>query len=131
MCACVCMGVFWGIWKSPDFGVGSRALFVGGSHCSFDVALSRRKRVRCVFWVFVHIRCLGDGLYRFRSYSESLLIDPEAGPVKSNQNALAPPLGASLRLGMPAHGFKPACGQRGLTGRFSDQEQIKSKSTAA
>ncbi|MGE1157156.1 hypothetical protein, partial [Pseudomonas kitaguniensis] len=27
---------------------------------------------------------------------------PEAGPVKSNQNALAPPLGASLWFGVPS-----------------------------
>ncbi|MGE1155318.1 hypothetical protein, partial [Pseudomonas kitaguniensis] len=72
----------------------------------FDVALSRSKRVRCVRWVFVHIRYLGDGLYGFRSYSESLLIDPEAGPVKSNQNALAPPLGTSLWLGVPARSLE-------------------------
>ncbi|MGE1156855.1 hypothetical protein, partial [Pseudomonas kitaguniensis] len=59
--------------------------FCGGLYCIFDVALSRSKRAWGVLWIFVHIRSLGDGLYRFRSYSESLLIER-----KSNQNALAP-----------------------------------------
>ncbi|CAH0291260.1 hypothetical protein SRABI06_04234 [Pseudomonas brassicacearum] len=97
----------------------------------------------------VYIRFCGNGYWRFRSYSGSLLKSPEAGPVKSKQNAFAPPLGASLRLGMPslrhcsvgpprraihgparlprhpcrgAHCAMPAFGQRGLTG-LSDQDQ--------
>ena len=49
------------------------------------------------FWG--HIRCCGNGCLGFRPDGGSLLKSPEAGPVKSKQNALAPPLGASLRLG--------------------------------
>ena len=51
----------------------------------------------------VHIRCCGNGHLGFRSYSGSLLANARnAGPAKSNQKVFAPPLGASLRLGMPA-----------------------------
>ncbi len=50
----------------------------------------------------VYIRFCGNGCLGFRSYSGSLLRSPEAGPVKSKQNAFAPPLGASLGLGMPS-----------------------------
>ena len=49
-----------------------------------------------------HIRYLGDGRLWFRSYSGSLLKSRNAGPVKSKQNALAPPLGTSLMLGVPS-----------------------------
>ncbi|WP_218244401.1 hypothetical protein, partial [Pseudomonas sp. ICMP 460] len=61
---------------------------------------------------------LGDfikDLERAGFYSESLLKGP-----KSNQKVLAPPLGASLRLGMPAHRLEsvgrrdgPSLAQRG------------------
>ena len=44
----------------------------------------------------VHIHFFGNGLLWFRFYSGSLLEEP-----KSKQKALAPPLGTSLRLGMP------------------------------
>ena len=44
----------------------------------------------------VHIRYLGNGHLGFRSDSGSLLEGP-----KSNQKVLAPPLGTSLRLGVP------------------------------
>ncbi len=81
----------------------------------FGVALWRGKRAWGGLWIFLYIRYLGDGLYRFRSYSESLLKGP-----KSNQKVLAPPLGASLRLGMPAHRLEsvgrrdgPSLAQRG------------------
>ncbi|SED73280.1 hypothetical protein SAMN04490188_1295 [Pseudomonas kilonensis] len=50
----------------------------------------------------VYIRCCGHGCLGFRSYSGSLLEEPGAGPAKSNQKRIAPPLGASLRLGMPS-----------------------------
>ncbi|KJR42669.1 hypothetical protein MCHI_001437 [Candidatus Magnetoovum chiemensis] len=53
----------------------------------------------------VYIHYLGDGLYRFRSYSGSLLNSRNAGPVKSKQNALAPPLGSSPRRGVPYSGL--------------------------
>ncbi|MGB3127544.1 MAG: hypothetical protein WBB95_27335, partial [Pseudomonas sp.] len=43
------------------------------------------------------IRYWDYGFNGFRSYSGSLLVER-----KSKQNALAPPLGASLWLGMPA-----------------------------
>ncbi|WP_205928869.1 hypothetical protein, partial [Pseudomonas viridiflava] len=56
-------------------------------------------------------------------YSGSLLKSPEAGPVKSNQNAFAPPLGASLWLGMPERRHcsvgrreEPSMAQRGYPG---------------
>ena len=56
-----------------------------------------RRAVGCE-WLggWVHIRCCGWGGDGFRSYSGSLLIER-----KSKQNALAPPLGRSPRLGMP------------------------------
>ncbi len=44
----------------------------------------------------VHIRYLGNGCYWFRPYGGSLLIER-----KSKQNALAPTLGTSPRLGVP------------------------------
>ena len=44
----------------------------------------------------VYIRYLGNGYLGFRSDSGSLLEGP-----KSNQKVLAPPLGTSLRLGVP------------------------------
>ena len=53
------------------------------------------------FWFCVCIRFFGNGYWRFRSYSGSLLEEPGAGPAKSNQKRFAPPLGASPRLGMP------------------------------
>ncbi|CAM4070093.1 hypothetical protein SAMN05216475_3892 [Pseudomonas synxantha] len=97
----------------------------------------------------VHIRYLGYGHYWFRFYSGSLLKEP-----KSNQKALAPPLGTSLRLGVPAirqgfggpppraiHGagrlnrhpcrFTPKSlsnsGQRGLTGRLRSKARSRSR----
>jgi hypothetical protein len=51
------------------------------------------------FGVYIHF--CGNGRLWFRFYSGSLLKSPGAGPVKSKQNAFAPPLGASPRLGMP------------------------------
>ncbi|WP_214510457.1 methyl-accepting chemotaxis protein [Pseudomonas brassicacearum] len=50
----------------------------------------------------VHIHFRGHGCLGFRSYSGSLLKSPGAGPVKSKQNAFAPPLGTSPRLGVPS-----------------------------
>ena len=50
----------------------------------------------------VHIHFCGQGRYGFRFYSESLLKSRNAGPVKSNPNALAPPLGTSPGLGVPS-----------------------------
>ena len=50
----------------------------------------------------VYIRFFGNGDLWFRPYGESLSKSPEAGPVESNQSASAPPLGASLRLGIPS-----------------------------
>jgi len=44
-----------------------------------------------------HIRYFGNGFYWFRPYGGSLLIER-----KSKQNALAPPLGTSLWLGVPS-----------------------------
>jgi len=45
---------------------------------------------------------LNQDLERHGSYSGSLLANARnAGPAKSNQKVFAPPLGASLRLGMP------------------------------
>ncbi len=53
------------------------------------------------FWDWGLIRFFGNGCLGFRPDGGSLLKSPEAGPVKSKQNAFAPPLGASPRLGMP------------------------------
>ena len=44
----------------------------------------------------VHIHCCGNGYLGFRPDGGSLLEGP-----KSNQKVLAPPLGTSLRLGVP------------------------------
>ncbi len=68
--------------------------------------MSRGGRV-VFFWGWigldwVHIRCCGNGCLGFRPDGGSLLKSPEAGPVKSKQNAFAPPLGTSLRLGVPS-----------------------------
>ena len=56
---------------------------------------------------------------------------------QSKQNALAPPLGTSLRLGVPerrlesvGHEFKPAFGQRGLTGRLRSRSQADQEARA-
>ncbi len=70
----------------------------------------------------VHIRCCGNGGWRFRSYSGSLLANARnAGPAKSNQKVFAPPLGASPRLGMPS--LRPAW----LTGPVRSQANQKQK----
>ena len=70
-----------------------------------------------------YIHFFGHGHLWFRFYSGSLLKSPEAGPVKSKQNAFAPPLGASLRLGMPERRHcsvgrreGPSMAQRGYLG---------------
>src|SRR5471032_173124 len=76
--------------------------------------------------VCVYIRCCGHGRYWFRSYSRSLLNSRNAGPVKSKQNALAPPLGTSLRLGVPSAPVLLRGPPRGLTGRL----RSRSKATA-
>ena len=56
----------------------------------------------------------------FRPDGGSLCKSRDAGPGQSKQNALAPPLGTSPRLGVPV------IRQRGLTGRLrskADQDQ--------
>ena len=71
----------------------------------------------------VHIHCCGNGHLGFRPDGGSLLKSRNAGPDKSKQNALARPLGTSLRLGVPV------IRQRGLTGRLrskADQERLAS-----
>ncbi|AZE92760.1 Threonine synthase [Pseudomonas orientalis] len=108
----------------------------GGLRADQDVGLDR-----------VHIRFCGNGCYGFRFYSGSLLKSakvsktllphhsaPRLGSVCPNAglNPWAAAMGhpwpsaanpASCRV---AHGFKPAFGQRGLTGRLrskADQDQ--------
>jgi hypothetical protein len=71
----------------------------GGCKVRFFLWERVRLRWRCVDRV--HIHCCGNGYLGFRPDGGSLLKSPGAGPVKSKQNALAPPLGASPRLGMP------------------------------
>ena len=96
----------------------------------------------------VHIHSCGNDCYGFRPYGESLLKSRNAGPVKSNPNALAPPPGTSPRLGVPSlrhcsagrrdgparlnrHPCRfsrcaiPAFGQRGLTGRLRSKSKAK------
>ncbi len=46
----------------------------------------------------VHIRCCGNGCLWFRPYGELTFEKRQ----KVSKSALAPPLGASLRLGMPS-----------------------------
>ena len=104
----------------------------------------------------VHIRYLGDGWYWFRPYGGSLLrsakvsktllphhsvprlgsacplsgLNPWAAATRHPWRGAANP--ASCRV---THGFKPAFGQRGLTGRLrskadQDQKQSNSRATA-
>ncbi|CAN2970119.1 hypothetical protein METHPM2_1640008 [Pseudomonas sp. PM2] len=54
----------------------------------------------------VHIHCCGNGRLGFRPDGGSLLKSRNAGPGKSKQNTLAPPLGTSLRLGVPEHSLE-------------------------
>ena len=99
-------------------------------------------------WGGVHIRCLGNGLLWFRSYSGSLLKSakvsktllphhsaPRLGSVCPNEGLN--PWAAATRhpwrgAANPAscrvtHGFKPAFGQRGLTGRLGSRSRSRSK----
>jgi hypothetical protein len=71
------------IWRRPILA-GGLACDGGRYHTTF-------------FWVCVHIRCCGHGGYWFRPYGGSLWKS-----AKVSKRALAPPLGASPRLGMPA-----------------------------
>ena len=80
-----------------------------------DAVLTDAPRSKCGSWLAckdgltagrdvgfdrVHIRYLGNGHLGFRP-GGSLLKSRNAGPGKSKQNALAPPLGTSLGLGVP------------------------------
>ncbi|SDO74619.1 hypothetical protein SAMN04490208_4809 [Pseudomonas poae] len=47
---------------------------------------------------------MGNGYVWFRPYGGSLWKSRNAGPAQSNQRALAPPLGTSLRLGAVVDG---------------------------
>ncbi len=71
----VSVQIKWGRGLAPD----------GGLTADQDVGSDR-----------VHIHSCGNGYLGFRSYSGSLLEGP-----KSKQKVLAPPLGTSLRLGVP------------------------------
>ena len=69
------------------FSWQERGMFSWGSglrDINLAVEALLRHQVICA-----HIRYRVNGLYRLRFYSASLLIDPEAGPDKSKQNALA------------------------------------------
>ncbi len=98
----------------------------------------------------VHIRFCGNGCYGFRFYSGSLLKSakvsktllphhsaPRLGSVCPNAglNPWAAAMGhpwpsaanpASCRV---THGFKPAFGQRGLTGRLRSRSKARSRAT--
>ncbi|SDS81430.1 hypothetical protein SAMN04490206_1477 [Pseudomonas umsongensis] len=50
----------------------------------------------------VHIHFCGNGHLWFRFYSDSLFQTPECRPSKKEAKGFAPPLGASLGLGMPS-----------------------------
>ncbi len=88
----------------------------------------------------VHIRCCGHGCYGFRPYGGSLLKSAKVSKTLLPHHS-APRLGSvcpNAGLNNPAscrvtHGFKPAFGQRGLTGRLrsrskadQDQERLAS-----
>ncbi|AZE95067.1 Threonine synthase [Pseudomonas orientalis] len=112
----------------------------GGLWADQDVGLDR-----------VHIRFCGHGCYGFRSYSGSLLKSakvsktllphhsaPRSGSAcpHSGLNPWAAAMGhpwpsaanpASCRV---THGFKPAFGQRGLTGRLRSRSKARSRSRA-
>src|SRR5476651_1698346 len=79
--------------------------------------------------VGVHIRCCGNGVLWFRSYSGSLLANARnAGPAKSKQKVFAPPVGASLRLGMPER--RPVPGPSRLLAAIGVNGARRSKSKA-
>ncbi len=112
----------------------------GGLWADQDVGLDR-----------VHIRFCGHGCYGFRSYSGSLLksakvsktllphhsaprscsvcpnegLNPWAAAMGHSWPSAANP--ASCRV---THGFKPAFGQRGLTGRLRSRSKARSRSRA-
>jgi len=93
-----------------------------------------------------HIRYLGSGDYWFRSYSGSLLKSAKVSKTLLPQHS-APRLGSvcphsgfgawAAAMGHPwpsaanpascrvTHGFKPALGQRGLTGRLRSRSKTK------
>ncbi|WP_443694364.1 hypothetical protein [Pseudomonas sp.] len=66
-------------------------------------------------WGGGYIRFFGNGGYWFRPYGGSLWKSP-----KVTIRALAPPLGASPRLGMPSL-------RRGLTGRLRSKSKSKAR----
>ncbi len=125
---------------TPRFKCGRGLAPDGGLWADQDVGLDR-----------VHIRCCGHGCYGFRSYSGSLLKSakvsktllphhsaPRLGSVcpHSGLNPWAAAMGhpwpsaanpASCRV---THGFKPAFGQRGLTGRLRSRSKARSRSGA-
>ena len=95
----------------------------------------------------VHIRCLGNGYYRFRPYGGSLcksgkvsktLLPHHSAPRPGSVCPLSglKPWAAVMghpwpRTANPAscrvtHGFKPAFGQRGLTGRLRSRSKDRS-----
>ncbi len=59
-------------------------------------------------YLCVYIRFCGNGYLGFRSYSGSLLEKRQ-----SNQKRFAPPLGTSLRLGVPSPGIAPWAAAKG------------------
>ena len=103
------------------------------------------------FGGWVHIRYLGDSRLWFRSYSGSLLKSAKVSKTLLPHHS-APRLGSvcphsgfgpwAAAMGHPwpsaanpascrvTHGFKPAFGQRGLTGRLRSRSQARSKARA-
>ncbi len=97
----------------------------------------------------VHIRCCGNGHLGFRSYSGSLLANAPKVTKRSSPHHSAPRLGSvcphsglnpwAAAMGHPwpsaanpascrvTHGFKPAFGQRGFTGRRRSEAKAKAE----
>ncbi|AZE89813.1 Threonine synthase [Pseudomonas orientalis] len=138
---------------APDGGLRADQDFVSIPAQMWEGACPRwRPQSRPGCWISrVHIRFCGNGHLGFRFYSGSLLKSakvsktllphhsaPRLGSVCPNAglNPWAAAMGhpwpsaanpASCRV---AHGFKPAFGQRGLTGRLRSRSKAKSRSRA-
>ncbi len=112
-----------GSWLACDDGLTGDAYLPAALRSNCGRGLAREPAWQATQLDYVHIHSCGNGHLGFRPDGGSLLKSRNAGPDKSKQNALAPPLGTSPRLGVPEHSlesvgheFKPAFGQRGLQG---------------
>ncbi|VVO40750.1 hypothetical protein PS691_05717 [Pseudomonas fluorescens] len=81
----------WSKGKLDPFGCGACSRRRPGSHCCTQSPCRSCRRLRSFdLLVGVHIHSCGNGHLGFRFYSGSLSKSRSAGPVESNQSALAP-----------------------------------------